>query len=84
MLSDERQHIRELAFRRIMAARKETTSNATTAVRQFRVLQLNFEADDYTELVDWQSIDRFLPPVMKYMSDSEIMTCVESIKRKTN
>lgn len=78
MLSDERQHIRELAFRRIMAARKETALNATTAVRQFRVPELNFEAEDYTELVDWQSIDRCSPPVMKDMSDIEIITCVES------
>ena len=30
------------------------------------------------ELVDWQSIDRCSPLVMKDMSDSEIITCVES------
>ena len=34
--------------------------------------------EDYTELVDWQSIDRYSPPVMKDMSDSEIITFVES------
>ena len=78
MLRDERRHIRELAFRRIMATRKETASNSTTTVRQFRVPQLNFEAEDYTELVDWQSMDRCSPPVLKDMSDSEIITCVES------
>src|SRR6218665_335577 len=78
MLSDERPHIRELAFRRILAARKETASNSTTTVRQFRVPELNFEAEDYTELVDWQSIDRHSSPVMKDMSNSEIITFVES------
>jgi len=78
MLSDERPHIRELAFRRIMAARKETESNATTTVRRFRVPEMNFEADDYTELVDWQSIDRSSPPVMKDLSDSEIITFVKN------
>src|SRR6218665_3504556 len=60
----------------ILAARKETASNSTTTVRQCRVPKLNFEAEDYTELVDWQSIDRYSPPVMK---DSEIITFVESI-----
>src|SRR6218665_3895856 len=78
MLSDERPHIRELAFRRILGARMEIASNSTTTVRQFRVPKLNFEAEDYTELVDWQSIDRCSPPVMKGMSDSEIITFVES------
>src|SRR6218665_1975927 len=62
----------------ILAARKETASNSTTTVRQFRDPKLNFEAEDYTELVDWQSIDRYSPPVMKDMSDSEIITFVES------
>src|SRR6218665_2496955 len=62
----------------ILAARKETASNSTTTVRQFRVPKLNFEAEDYTELVDWQSIGRYSPPVMKDMSDSEIITFVES------
>src|SRR6218665_1082019 len=58
MLSDERPHIRELAFRHTLAARKETASNSSRTVRQFRVPKLNFEAHDYTELLDWQSIDR--------------------------
>src|SRR6218665_3755490 len=82
MLSYERPHIRELAFRRtcILAARKETASTSTTTVRQFRVPKRHLE--DYTELVDWQSIDRCSPPVMKNMSDSEIITFVKS--RATN
>src|SRR6218665_2825645 len=46
MLSDERPNIRDLVFRRILAARKET-------VIQFRVPKLSFGAEDYTELVDW-------------------------------
>src|SRR6218665_810048 len=62
----------------ILAARKETASNSTTTVRQFRVPKLNFEAEDYTELVDWQSIGRYSPPVMKDVSDSEIIIFVES------
>jgi len=61
-----------------LAARKKTASNSTTTVRQFRVPNLDFEAEDYTELVDWQSIDRCSSPVMKDMSDSEIITFMES------
>src|SRR6218665_242891 len=53
MLSDERPNIRDLVFRRILAARKETASNSMTTVIQFRVPKLSFGAEDYTELVDW-------------------------------
>src|SRR6218665_31606 len=74
-----RDHTSEkLAFRYILAARKKTTSNSTTTVRQFRVPKLNFKAEDFTELVDWHSIDRCSPPVRKDMSDSEIIIFVES------
>jgi len=48
MITDPRQHIRELAMRRIITARKESaTSNA---VRQFRVPSLNFNAQDYIKM----------------------------------
>jgi hypothetical protein len=75
MLSDERPHIRELAYRRILAARNEHRS--TTSVRQFRVPLLNFNAEDYIDLVEWQAIDRYEPPLLKEMSDHDIQACVK-------
>ena len=75
MLSDERSHIRELVYRRIVAARKEKNSNG---VREFRIPILNFEASDYTELVQWQQLDRHESPLTKHISDEEIVTCVKS------
>ena len=51
MLSDDRTHIRELAYRRILVARKENGSSSR--VRKFRVPSLNLEAKEYTELVEW-------------------------------
>ena len=62
MLTDNRPHIRELAYRRILAARSESAS--LSGIREFRVPRLNFGASDYTELVDWQEIDRYEPPLL--------------------
>ena len=59
-----------------MAARKE--NGLSSRVREFRVPSLNFEAKDYTELVEWQQIDRYEPPLTKHISDDEISACVKS------
>jgi len=76
MLTDDREMIRELACRRIIAARAENADSST--IRHFRVPLLNFAATDYTDLVDWQSIDRSEPPMTKYLIDSELQVCVQT------
>jgi hypothetical protein len=70
MVTDHRQPIRELGYRRITAARSENPSSR--GIRQFRVPTLNLEADDYIDLVAWQDIDRQAPPVMDNISDKQI------------
>ncbi|GBM66218.1 hypothetical protein AVEN_27907-1 [Araneus ventricosus] len=54
MLKDERPHIRELAARRIIKSR-ESSSNVNS-VYVFLPPKLNFEAADYTEMIDWSSV----------------------------
>lgn len=76
MLADERSQIRELAYRRILAARNENASS--TRIREFRVPRLNFNASDYTELVDWQEIDRYEPPLLRSRSIAQIEEWVKS------
>jgi len=63
MLTDERKHIRELACRRILAARRKNLSRKT--IREFRVPKLNFSAENYIDLVDWSSVEKYDPPLMK-------------------
>ena len=77
MLTDDRVVIRELAYRRFIAARKEHASS--TKIRQFRVPNLNFEADDYTNLVMWQAIDRCEPPLTMSMTDDELQMWVRTL-----
>ena len=52
MATDERPHIRPLALRRVLAARS-SQNETDTIPRIFKVPLLNFEAQDYTELINW-------------------------------
>ena len=76
MLADERKHIRELACRRVLAARKEAAS--PSAIRQFRVPKLNFGAENYIDLVDWITVEKYDPPVLKNITDSQLQAYVDS------
>ncbi|GBM63040.1 hypothetical protein AVEN_111425-1 [Araneus ventricosus] len=50
MLKDERPHIRELAARRIIKSRKSSSNGKSVHV--FLPSKLNFEATNYTEMID--------------------------------
>ena len=50
MATDERTHIRQLAFRCVLAARS-SKNEADTTLRVVKVSLLNFEAQDYAELI---------------------------------
>ncbi|CAH1110448.1 unnamed protein product [Psylliodes chrysocephalus] len=53
MLHDTRPHTKELALRRIVNAKTKGNINSTN-VRPFIIPQINFDADDYVDLIDWQ------------------------------
>jgi hypothetical protein len=88
MLTDERKHIRELGLRRILKARtivklpKRTTkkrkSTKTTAIREFAIPKLNFEATDYVDLINWQECNITEPPLTKHISDEDLKFLVGS------
>lgn len=63
MLMDERSHIRELAAQHIIKSR-ESSSNIKS-VRVFLPPKLNFEAADYTEMIDWASVNITSPPILR-------------------
>jgi hypothetical protein len=70
MITDKRVHIRELGLRRILKVR--TQPNASKAVRRFTVSQLNFNAKDYVELINWQDFKVTEPPLTISVSDEWI------------
>ncbi|CAH1114862.1 unnamed protein product [Psylliodes chrysocephalus] len=51
--TDDRNPMRELALRRILKCRVNGLQNRN--IRQFKVPKLNFDSQDYTELINWQS-----------------------------
>ncbi|GBL81693.1 hypothetical protein AVEN_93473-1 [Araneus ventricosus] len=59
MITNDRNFIRELGLRRIMAAR----ARKSIGLRKFTILDFNFEAEDYHELIDWQNWERMEPPL---------------------
>ncbi|GBM67382.1 hypothetical protein AVEN_239571-1 [Araneus ventricosus] len=78
MLKDERPHTRELAARRIIKSR-ESSSNVKP-VRPFLPPKLNFEASDYTEMIDRSSITITSPPILRDISTAVFSSIVRDKK----
>lgn len=70
MIVDERKHIRELGFRRIIKARM--LASKTESIRCFRPPKINFQATDYTEIIDWNTTALTPPPLLRRVSDDEV------------
>lgn len=76
MLTDEKQHIRQLGLRRIMRARASKVR--LRGVRSFEVPPLNFNADEYFDIIDWQKCLLTEPPVTKSLSDEELESLIQN------
>lgn len=74
MLFDSRKHIRCLALKRIQKARQTKLK----AKRVFKPPQVNFEAKDYIDLIDWQSTTVTEPPLLMNLSTEELDLIVET------
>ena len=72
MISDDRPHIRTLGLHRIMKARSMTPSENETTIRKFLVPELNFNANDYSEIIDWQKCLLTEPPITVAISDETL------------
>lgn len=67
MLSDSEKHIKELALRRILKARREQSQD----LRFFHVPELNMNAEVYYDLINWQQ-QVTEPPILKQISTEEL------------
>ena len=71
MMYDNRKHIRTLAFKRILRARKAT--NKQSESRTYSIPPLNFKAEDYIDIVDWSNCAVIEPPITAHMlSDDKL------------
>ena len=76
MIRDERKAICEPEFRRILKVRQKHTEK--TAVQRVCVSKLNFDANEYYDLVDWQATDLTEPPATKNMKNEELQDMIAS------
>lgn len=74
MIFDDRMHIRELAWRRILEARKESRHG----IRVFVVPEVKFDATEYTEMICWRSHSVTEPPVTRHFTTEEIQALISS------
>lgn len=74
MLTDDKQHVRELGLRRILKAREVKTKG----IRQFKLPSLNFDAADYINLIDWQNIKVTEPPITSNISTEDLKQFINS------
>nr|CAH7763285.1 unnamed protein product [Callosobruchus chinensis] len=75
MISDDRKHVRELGLRRILKSRSAAHSEI---IRQFTVPKLNFNATDYTELINWMEVDVTPPPVLANITNEGLKLFIEN------
>ena len=71
ILVDDRTSIRQLALRGILVARKHRSQNCST--RLFKVPKLNFQAEQYINLIDWQKTIQVEPPLTKNICEQDLM-----------
>ena len=77
MINDERPHIRELAWRRVLKAR----SQSSEVVRQFKLPEINFDAEDYVAMINWQSVTVTEPPLTRDIPETELRKNIENKAR---
>lgn len=75
MITDKRRNIREDAINKILKARSECNNQGI--VRRFQVPTLNFQASDYTDMVDLGSVTS--PPALSHISSEELLLSVDNI-----
>ena len=74
MLMDEQEHVRELAWRRIL----KCGSNSSTERHKFVVPKVLFDAEHCYAMIDWQATKIIEPPVARCLSNVTIESYVKS------
>ena len=77
MIRDDRKEIREKGWRRILKAR---TENQNKSVRKFVIPPLNFRAQNYCEIINWQDVSLTEPPATRAISDEEAENYIKTGK----
>ena len=68
MIFDENKNVRQLGWRRIMKAR----STSARCIREFKPPKINFKAESYFDMIDWQAASVTEPPLTKSITDDKL------------
>ena len=74
MLFDVRKHVRHLAVQRIVKARISKTTN----LRQFCCPQIQFESEDYIDVIYWPECEITEPPATSNLTKAQLRSFVEN------
>ncbi|CAH0555136.1 unnamed protein product [Brassicogethes aeneus] len=75
MIANERSHIRELGIRRILKTKKQP---AAKKLRIFKIPPLNWNAKDYTEMIDWSECCITEPPLTIDIKSEDLLAAIEN------
>lgn len=76
MIQDDKKYVRELGLRRILKARQIDARRKT--VRTFTPPKINFNAQEYSEMINWMDCELSSPPLLAEISDDEIKSHIDS------
>ena len=71
MLASNEDEVRLKAIQTILSARKESHSHSSTKVRQFVVPEINIEANNFYDMIDF-SDEVYEPPLLTRFKNNEI------------
>ena len=66
---------RGIVVKKILDVRKLSMENIS--LRIFRIPIINFSADNYLLMVDWNSVDPTSPPLLQNLSEQDILNAIE-------
>lgn len=82
MLGDEQRDVRVLAVSRILKARSEAIETSANAhPRKFIVPSINFQAQKFQDMIDWEKETIHEPPVLRGLSDEQIRSFIDDVSQ---
>lgn len=81
MLEDESEEVRRDGVLRILAARRDPpappTDRLARGIRVNKLPNLNWEAEDWTKIIEWNKVELFEPTITKKITEAELLAAIE-------
>ncbi|CAH1108625.1 unnamed protein product [Psylliodes chrysocephalus] len=75
MIADERSHIKKLGIRRILKAKNQPPEK----LRIFKIPDINWNAEDYTELINWSECSITEPPLTMDIKNEDFLAAIKNL-----